>query len=229
MENDVVEREGASIDPRRLKFVTENLAALQGLNTVAVGAAMFLLSIEDIWNLPWWARLISGSLQLVFLIIVARGLVVKYYERRFGRVEPKAKSSTTRREAIGCLTTILLIAAALMWGRQLEVWVDATLIGDPSGQIRLLALLVWTIWLSKSARRDPSIDPRGPLFYFVGLVVSVAVAFYPKWYPGVIQSMLWRTLNEGSFWLTFIALGLRDHFVLVRALPKNRSDDEDDA
>jgi len=71
-------------------------------------------------------------------------------------------------------------------------------------------------------------DPRGPIFYLAGLAVSAAIAFYPRWNPGVTQSILWRTFNVGSLWLTFIALGIRDHFVLVRALPKNGSDDEDD-
>jgi hypothetical protein len=127
------------------------------------------------------------------------------------------------------LILILLFAAALIWGRRLEAWVDTVLIGGSGGQVRLLALLFWFIWLSKSLRRDSRIDPRGPFFCFVGLVVSAAVAFYPKWYPGVTQSMLWRTLNVGSLWLTLIALGMRDHFVLVRALPANGSDDEDDS
>jgi hypothetical protein len=229
MESGITVREGLTIDPQRLKFVTENLASLQGLNTVAMGAGFFLFSVRDIWKIPWWAELLSETLQLLLFVVVARGVVTKYYERRFGRVEPKAKSLTTRREAIGCLIFILLFAAALIWGRQLEAWVDTILIGDPSGQTRLVALLLWFMWLSKSLRKDSRIDPRGPFFYFVGLVVSVAVAFYPKWHPGVTQFLLWRTLNVGSLWLTLTALGLRDHFVLVRALPKNGSDDEDDS
>lgn len=229
MESGIIERERTPIDPQRLKFITENIASLQGLNSVALGAWGFLFSVQDVWSLPWWAKLLSGTVQFVLLIVIARGLVVKYYERRFGHVEPKTKSPTTRREAIGCLVAILLFAAALIWGRRLEVWVDTILIGDPSGQIRLLALLFWTVWLSKSLRRDSSSDPRGPFFYSVGLAVSAAVAFFPKWNREIIQSMLWRTLNVGSLWLTFIALGLRDHVVLVRALPKNGSDDEDDS
>jgi hypothetical protein len=216
MDGEIIDRVSSPVDPQRLKFITENLAVLQGLNFAVV------------WTLPWWANLLSETLQLGLFIVFYRGIMARYYERRFGRVEPKPKSPMTRREGIGCLVNILLVVAGLIWGLRLEAWVDATLIGDPSGQIRLLALVFWIMWLSKSIRRDSSMDPRGPFFYLAGLAVSAAIAFYPRWHPGVTQSMLWRTFNIGSLWLTFIAWGLRDHFVLVRALPKNGSDDDDD-
>lgn len=228
MESQIIERAGSPLDPRRLKFITQNLALLQGLNFVILGAGLFLSDMRNVWRLPWWAKLLSEALQFGLFIMLGRGIVTKYYEHRFGRVEPKAKSPATRREAIGWLVNILLVVGVLLWGLRLEAWVDATLIGDPSGQVRLLALVFWIMSVAKSIRRDSSMDPRGPFFYLVGLAISAAVALYPKWHPDVNESMLWRTLNTGSVWLTCIALGLRDHFVLVRALPKNGSDDEDD-
>jgi hypothetical protein len=228
MDSEIIDRVGSPVDPQRLKFITENLAVFRGLNSAVFATGMFLLDMRTVWTLPWWANLLIETLQLGLFIVFCRGIVTKYYERRFGRVEPKAKSPTTRREAIGCLVDILLVVAVLIWGPRLQTWVDATLIGDPSGQIRLLALVFWILWSSKSIRGDSSMDPRGPFFYLAGVAVSAAIAFYPRWHPGVTQSMLWRTFNIGSLWLSFITLGLRDHFVLVRALPKNGSDDEDD-
>lgn len=231
MDRDFTETVGPPVDPERLKFITENLAALQGLNTAAMGACFFLFSMEDIWKFPWWADLLRSALAMVLCVAVARGLITKYYERRFGRVEHKPKSPTTRREAISSLISTALFVAALIaafiWGHRLEVWATATLIGDRSGQIGLLALLFWIMWLLKNLRKRPS-DPRGSLFYVIGSAITAMIVFYPKWHPEAIQSMFWRTLNTGSIWLTMIAIGLRDHFVLVRFLPNQTGDDDDE-
>lgn len=100
--------------------------------------------------------------------------------------------------------------------------------GDQSGQIRWLASLMWSAGLSGYIQKESPADPRGPLFYVVGLATSTAVCFYPKWHPEVMQSLIWKTLNAGSFGLTLIAWGLRDHLLLVHLLPKKGSDDEDE-
>jgi len=215
---------GGPIDHRRLKFVTENLAALQGLDTVALGAMLFFLEIKDVWKDPWWLTVLGFAAGFV----VIRQMPSKYYERHFGRVEPKSKSPTSRREAIAGLVGILLMIVALIWGRRIEVWADALLMGDQSGQIRWLASLMWSTGLVRNTQKDSSADPRGPFFYIFGLATSIAVCLYPKWYPEALQSLIWMTLNAGSLGLTLIAWGLRDHILLVHLLPKKGSNDEDE-
>lgn len=224
MGSDIRTGDDGPIDHKRLKFVTENLAALQGLDTVALGALLFFLEIEDVWKGPWWLYVLN----LAAVVVIFRQMPSKYYERHFGRVEPKSKSPSSRREAVGCLVLILLTIVALIWGRRLEVWADAVLMGDQSGQIRWLALLIWSAGLLRNTHKESPADPRGPLFYVVGLAASAAICFYPKWYPEVMQSLIWKTLNAGSLGLTLIASGLRDHLLLVHLLPKNGSADEDE-
>jgi len=224
MESDTRAGHDGPIDHRRLKFVTENLAALQGLDTVALGAMLFFLELTDVLKDPWWLYVLN----LAAVVVIVRQMPSKYYERHFGRVEPKSKRPTSRREAVGGLVGILLVIVALIWGRRIEVWADAVLMGDQSGQIRWLASLMWSVRLLRNPQKDSSADPRGPLFYVFGLATSFAVCLYPKWYPEVMQSLIWKTLNAGSLGLTLIAWGLRDHLLLVHLLPKKGSDDEDE-
>ncbi len=224
MESEIRTGDDGPIDHRRLKFVTENLAALQGLDTVALGAMLFFLELTDVLRNPWWLYV----LMLAATVVIGRQMPSKYYERHFGRVEPKSKGPASRREAVGCLVLILLTIVALIWGRRLEVWADAVLMGDQSGQIRWLAPLMWSAGLLGNTQNDSSADPRGPLFYVFGLATSIAVCLYPKGYPEVMQSSIWKTLNTGSLGLTLIAWGLRNHLLLVHLLPKKGSDDEDE-
>jgi hypothetical protein len=224
MDSDIRTGEDSTIDHRRIKFVTENLAALQGLDTVALGAMLFFLELKDVLKDPWWLY----ALNLAAVVVIVRQMPSKYYERHFGRVEPKSKSPTSRREAVGGLVGILLVIVALIWGRRIEVWADAVLMGDQGGQIRWLASLMWSVGLLRKTKKDSSADPRGPLFYVFGLATSIAVCLYPKWYPEVMRSLIWKTLNAGSLGLTLIAWGLRDHLLLVHLLPKKGSDDEDE-
>lgn len=226
MDSDIRTGDDSAIDHRRLKFVTENLAALQGLDTVALGAMLFFLELKDVLKDPWWLYVLN----LAAVVVIVREMPSKYYERHFGRVEPKSKSKspTSRREVVGGLVGILLVIVALIWGRRIEVWADAVLMGDQGGQIRWLASLMWSAGLLRNTQKDSSADPRGPFFYICGLATSIGVCLYPKWYPEVMQSLIWKTLNAGSLGLTLIARGLRDHILLVHLLPKKGSDDEDE-
>lgn len=224
MDGDIRAGGDGPIDHRRLKFVTENLAALQGLDIVALGAMLFFLELKDVLKDSWWLFFLTFAA----CAVVVRQMPSKYYERHFGRVEQKSKIPTSRREAVAGLVGILFLVVALIWGRRIEVWADAVLMGDQSGQIRWLASLMWSAGLLRNTQKDSPADPRGPFFYICGLATSIGVCLYPKWYPEVMQSLIWKTLNAGCLGLTLIAWGLRDHILLVHLLPKKGSDDEDE-
>lgn len=204
-------------DPERLKFITEHFSALQGLNFVAVGTVFFLLSVRNIWDVPWWADLVAFG----FLIFSIRRLP-KYYERRFGRVEPKGPTN------LQALLFIGFIFAALIWGRYFELilstfenWIHQRI---PDG---VMPLGLWVLGLSTSLGKRLYFDPQGPYFFFFGVVVASIVAFCPLWYPSANQVMLWRILDAGGLGLSMIAWGLHNHFLLVRLFP-NQCRDEDD-
>jgi hypothetical protein len=83
MDSDIRTGDDSTIDHRRLKFVTENLAALQGLDTVALGAMLLFLELRDVLKDPWWLY----ALNLAAVVVIVRQMPSKYYERHFGRVE----------------------------------------------------------------------------------------------------------------------------------------------
>lgn len=53
MESEVYKTDNSPVDHQRLKFVTENLAALQGLDIVALGAMLFFLELTDVVKDSW--------------------------------------------------------------------------------------------------------------------------------------------------------------------------------
>src|SRR3989442_15373865 len=106
------------IDHRRLKFVTENLAALQGLDTVALGAMLFLIELMDVLKDPWWLFFLTFAAGAV----VFRQMPSKYYERHFGRVEPKSKSPTSRRAAVAGVGGVFFLVWGLFLGGCVFVW-----------------------------------------------------------------------------------------------------------
>ena len=59
----------------------------------------------------------------------------------------------------------------------------------------------------------------------LGLASVVAYAIF---HPDAKELGLWKLLNAGGFALSLIAMGLYDHFVLVRALPKGVAEGDDE-
>jgi hypothetical protein len=97
-----------TIDPRRLRFVTANFVALQGLRQVALGAVLvlviFALRLDDPWNVVLFALLMA-------LLGIAWWQIGKYYEHRFGHVENRVR---LRLKGWRTLVWIALLIASLV-------------------------------------------------------------------------------------------------------------------
>src|SRR5258708_13036079 len=215
MKGETANDRGSALDPDRLKYVTENFAALQGLTFVALGTMFLLSEIEDIWNVPHWLPLMT-ALCLLFTF----RYIPRYYERRFGEVEPKIP---TNKQA---LIFVLVMLVLLIWGRRLDVilsdWENRIhlMISDPVGQTNLSPLALWIFAFYTSLRsRLGRAEPYGPYFFGLGMIACFIVAFYPLWDPVARQLLLWRTLNASSVVLSFIAWPLPTHITLVRLFP----------
>jgi hypothetical protein len=221
---------GITLDPQRLKYLTENFTGLQGLIWVACGAAFLVQPMQDIYGSSWPIRGWWPILASLAGFIVLGHSIPRYYRRRFGWVEPRGPSN--RQVVIFLLVFVVL----LFWGRRLEMYAnDLTQVIDSmvpnlNGQIELVALAGWIVALSTGFlnRSRNMVDPYWIYFLGVGTIACAVVAFCPFWYAEAAQSLLWRTLNAGSLGFSLMAWGLYDHITLVRMLPKKFAENDDE-
>src|SRR5215471_12235880 len=98
-------------DYDRLRFVTSNFPALQGLRQVALGIVLALmilaLRLDEPWNLVLFALLMA-------LLGAAWWRIGKYYEHRFGRVENRIPSYFSRFGAVLGWRSLVWVALLLM-------------------------------------------------------------------------------------------------------------------
>jgi len=207
----------------RLRYVTENFQSLQGLNWVAVGSAFFLSSIGDTVSkpLPFLFRLFA-----VALIFVAVRYVPKYYQSRFGSVEPR---SPTNKHAVIFLLVLLTLG---LFGRPLGHYLDSVIpqasnqihlmISDPDHRTNLLPVIFWTLLLCARIFQQSRFASHLDIpFHLACLLFWVfALIFYPVRHPDVTKLAFWRVLNVGWFGISMIVTGLYDHLTLVALLPR---------
>jgi hypothetical protein len=214
MENSVTAE--APVDRRRLQFITQGVSA-QGLCATAVGALFLLQSVVEPYRLPW-LRLFTGAASIAAVFLIIR--IPRYYEHRFGRVEPRTPSTKQLILLVAMLVALCVLREPLGLLVAHAAGRSHALILDPGQRIEVFPFLLWIAMLGVALFR-----PREPIservgFAFCGAVASGFVVFYPLWRPGSTHLIWWRILNSGSLGIFLIALGLYDHFTLVRLLPK---------
>lgn len=205
-----------------LRYVTENFQSLQGLTWVALGSAFFLSSVEEAVGhpLPLWLLLLALA-----LIFAAVRHVPKYYQSRFGSVEPQSPSN---KHAIISLLVLLTLG---LFGRPLGRYLDSVtpqagnqihlMISDPAHRTNLLPVIFWTVLLcARVLRRSPYASGLDVPFDMACLLFWVfALVFYPLRHPDVTKLAFWKVLNAGWFGISMIVTGLYDHLTLVELLP----------
>jgi hypothetical protein len=227
---------GGGVDHERLKYVTRLLSAQQqGGNTVLLGALLFWIEANDIWHWHWASGWVGGMAWLVGLVVFVRASqrwIPRYYERRFGHVEPQEISA----KQFGILLLVLLAMAFFSWpiANYFEPTVSNFLgrvhvmISDPSQQVNLLPSFLWLTAFFTSLLWPRKMGRQGLCFELPGLVAFASIALFPIWHPDAKQLGLWKVLNAGGLGLTLIAMGLYNHIVLVRALPKRVAEGDDE-
>jgi hypothetical protein len=224
-----------SVDHERLRYVTSMLAGRQGLHMVLLGIPLFLMDVIGALNPPTgWLRWLTGFGIVGILVISIQAYrgdwVSRYYRQRFGYVESREMSA--RQFAILLLVFVGLFFFGQPVARLVAPFGSAflgrvhLLISDPSHRVDLRASFLWMAFsIGSTSRRR--VDSRWLCFSF-GLLASISVALFPMWHPDAEKLELWRILNAGGMGLTFIILGLYDHIVLVRALPKRVAEGDDE-
>jgi hypothetical protein len=100
------------------------------------------------------------------------------------------------------------------------------------GLLDLMPLFVWSVafcfslWLLRSMDRQKL---HHVLLTFLVVIAIAFITFYPLWLLlDARQFLFWKTLNAGSLGLGFIVLGLYDHIMLLRMMPKRIAEDDHD-
>jgi hypothetical protein len=232
------EHDRRGLDPKRLRYVTENFHILQsqGLNLVVLGLMFLEFRIEEVlggrW--PWWW-------DLLFLAGCVAGIryIPRYYRHRFGWIEPR--TSNLSNKLLFVLIPVFLIL--LFFGTNIGRFADAVaarvgdrlheMISDPTHRANLNPILWWLWFLSMDLTaplwRSRRVDDHALYISCVGVLFwSVVILYPPLRYPEIMQFTIWKILNAGWLGISFIALGLYGHLTLVRLLPKRIHEEDGD-
>lgn len=224
-----------NLEPGRLQRITQSLLSLQaggGLTYAAAGLALFSASIDGVLPGGFTGFLTAFAAVTLFL---AYRYIPKYYERRFGHVEP-AKYSMGRGEAVVFLLSVTLFLLYILYlliapfiglavGRSLGVFLGSpvdqvhVLIHDPEHLVHFGPILFCALTISLRAvsrRRD-----RG-LVLMMNLAALLWIAFflYPLHHAAVTQNLLWKTVSAGWLGISIMAIGLFQHMRVALLLPK---------
>jgi hypothetical protein len=205
------------LDPQRLRFLTENFAALQGLNYVAMGAVVLLSPTDGIFNYSkWW----QWPTAFVAVLVIWLRYIRKYYRQRFGYVEPLNPSNKQIAYLLVAFIVIYIFRRDLdRYTLDLSQVIRST-ISDPGEHVRLLPLVGWIGALFTSFLKPSLRTFERFCFTCLGIIASTGIALYPLGHPRATEDLAWKTLNAGSLGFSLIAMGLYDHLTLVRMMPK---------
>jgi amino acid transporter len=202
-------------DRRRLTYIAENFTALQGLNSVALGAMLVASEIVGLHESKFPLLGAGGALLVVMVLLLVAMIrwIPRYYEKRFGRVEPRRESYPQ----LVILLGVVAIAAIALVAFNTRIHL---VISDPGRQVELLPLILWTLGMFNEVSRWRRSGWSRMGFLLTCTLAWVLLVLLQVWHPETRQTDWWKILNATSFGLGMIALGLYDHFTLVRLLPK---------
>jgi hypothetical protein len=224
------------VDHERLRYVTRIYGGQQGLYTALLGVTLLFVELEDAWKAEGlWGFLdfLVAMAGLWFYLAAYQRWIPKYYEKRFGHVEPREPSAKQSAIFVG------VIVALLFFGRSFAHRIDPVIssfgdrlhvmISDPAHQINLCPSFFWTgLFVINLGRKLQNIERQNLSFLLCGTLGFSSVVLIAMWHPDARQAGLWRALNAGGIGLSFIVLGLYDHITLVRMLPKRVEEGDDE-
>jgi hypothetical protein len=211
-----------NLDPERLRLVTQNLSGLQtfsmrGLGFAAFGAAFATMHASTTyWKSDWVGPLVLACLGLFALSLL---YVPRYYRWRFGWAEARKAPVPEWVANLSFKQVFIAVAALFLLWLLIDVLAHALPV-----RIDLMPLLTWlgvlcaVLWLRQ---RIGTLWSNYVLVVFLIAVGIAWITFYPLWHSlAANQLLIWRTLTAGSMGLGYMILGLYDHIMLVRLMPK---------
>jgi hypothetical protein len=209
---------GIRLSRERLNYITQNFNQI-GLPWAAFGAALLIMKVPDLYP-TWWTTRASFT-ALIAVLVVMVVYIPRYYRWRFGWVQPNPVSnrfSNWFEHLTGKQGVIysLIFAAILLVFALFQELIDLAL------RIKSFQLVIWLVLLLIGFLCGPQniLRRRIPFFSVVGLAVAF-LTFYPLFHlMSAQQFSLLNNLNACSFGISLILVGLYDHFMLVRMLPR---------
>jgi magnesium-transporting ATPase (P-type) len=222
------------LDPQRLRYVTENFHALQGLTSVALGILVLRIETESLFARNTHYRWLSTVVILACAASIR--FIPKYYEHRFGWIKSRSAKMSNR----GVMICVCIWLALFIFGRQIANYGDPVLanlnnqlhamISVPDHRVNFWPTAFWCLLLFVDIERSL----RGRLVArsqisssFVVALTSAVVCFYPLHHREIMQLMVWKFLNAGWFGITLIAMGLLDHLTLIHLMPKRPQEENE--
>jgi hypothetical protein len=210
--------EANSPDPSRAREIARAISA-RGLWFAVFGLTMFLFEVDAVWGWNPFLGLLSFA-----LFMCADRFVNKYYEQRFGWVEPP--SISTRGFVILMGTLIMLF----FFGRYVEsalsglgAYLD-TMFSNSGRSVLWQPAAFWTLWVFPAALFSRDKDRRSIAFLACATTLLALIGMLPLWFPECSQNLAWRSFKAGWLGLSCIALGFYDHIRLLLLLPKKVED-----
>jgi hypothetical protein len=191
------------------------------LNAATVAAYLLLLDLARLSG--------KGYSRPIFDVLLIAGFVAvfasvkyapRYYRWRFGFIEERvAPPDWSLKSVLGILVWVWVFSVAVVGGGFSHL--------EPKGidlepLILLTALLVYM-----SLSRPTLMSVRLP--YLIPALLAVAgVTLFPLWYiADHSQLVLWSGLNRGLIPFFIFVMGLGDHIMLLRLMPKRVALDEE--
>jgi hypothetical protein len=205
-------------DPSRAREIARAISA-RGLLSATLGIAMFFVQVDDVWpGKRGWNPLLAFFPLALYLGCYR--FVNRYYERRFGWVEPASISNRTFVILMGTLIFLFF------FGRHVEAalsgvgdYLDAMLSGFER-PISWYPTVFWTYLLLLGAGSSTDRDWPRMTFLVAGTTLVTLMGMLPLWLPGCVQSVAWKLFQAGWLGLSLMALGFYDHIRLLLLLPK---------
>jgi hypothetical protein len=208
------------LDAERLKHLTENFNALQGLRSVAfgVGYAVFMMS-NAYWGSGGWG--IFGTLFFLAAYKISETYIPGYYDRHFGNVKQSPRRVRWNRKQL-LFGFVRIVAIFLVW-----ILADFLLPSSVPGS-RFTNSLVLAFGVALLLLGFPRTKLRDVCQVTLGVAVT-AFALAPILYP-LSESTLsaWKVANAGSLGFCMVVLGLWDHITLTLLFRNTAPDEVDD-
>jgi hypothetical protein len=221
---------GQSLDPERLKYVTEHFQSMHGLTWVAFGAFNILVYLRRLFPEGWLAGFIYPlALLAIFTLIIRR--IQRYYRSRFGWVKLRSGSQNDKQALVFLLLFLLFLFFVPFLAEKAEpaIGLAREMIPRAIQQVVSFPVLLWSVFLCMSLRRHPSQEDWYRIcFLLSGFLGGAIFALYPLSHPGIAKSVFWKTVDNESLFISVTTLGLYEHLTLVRLLPKRIEEDKND-
>jgi len=207
---------GTSADLEKIRYVTEHFRQLQGLGSAVFGAfwVFYELALRSQWGPRVWLWFVVFGIGLAFS---KSDYLEQYYWRRFGWIEQPKKRELESNGYVAALAFVLALIVLEWLGNRL---------GCPELWFRTIIFFVFVY--DPGWSRERFINPRN-VYLLPAILGAIFVYGYPMLHPpDSVHTAFWKELTDLVLPVFLIVVGLFDHILLLRLMPKRVLEDDYD-